>query len=171
MSENGTAEAVAEAPGGTGSELREIGRALEGESRKLWDPGDEEPASLADVQVTRKDGELQPIRVRTLFEGAVIEFLPITWGDRKRFPLRDKGVEQFTDEERLELVRAKLVRPDLSELSLEEIAETVDWNFIDDCATAIVANSRFRLRRQLPEIRETDLGKAEGDAGETPPGS
>jgi len=105
-------------------------------------------ASLDDMRVTRDDsGRIEPMRRRTVWESHVIEFRPLTYRDRNRYRLDQRGLLELDDEERLELLRLKVIRPDFSGVdSLDDFG----WTTIDDILTTIQLFSRDRRRKDLP---------------------
>lgn len=122
--------------------------------------------SLDDMRVSRdRDGRLEPRKVETLWEGNVIRFLPMTYGDRNKYRLDVRGVTELDDEERAEFLSEHLLDEDgdLVDLSAEDLQD-FGWTTIDDVLNTIGFFSRDRRRDRLPRPVPDDGGKADPGA-------
>ena len=119
-----------------------------------------EIASLDDMRVTRDGaGRVEPMRRLTLWENHVVTFRPLTYRDRNKYRLDDRGLLQLEDEERLEFLQEHMVKP-----SFEDVASLEDfgWTTVDDLLLTIQLFSRDRKRKELPRPmgEEESGGKA-----------
>lgn len=131
-------------------------------------PGpDDDPIALDDVRLSRRDGQLEPLKVKTMMNAHVIEFRPISYGAKVRLSLYDRDVMALDDEEKLALLQEHMVQPSFEDVTVDELRQEFDWMFVDDLCLTIVKESRSRFRAALPEVRETESGKADGSETES----
>lgn len=127
---------------------------------------DEPVSSLEDMRVSRNgDGDLEPKKVRTLWERNVIRFRPMTYRDRNKYRLDQRGLIALSDEERVEFLAEHVVEPEgFAEMESPEDLEDFGWTTIDDLLLTIQLFSRDRRRDQIPRPVRDGGGKEVAEA-------
>lgn len=150
----------------TRSEIREEAARQVARARTRSRPEpDEDPIALDDVRLSRKDGELEPLKRRSMLNGHTVVFRPVSYGAKVRHDLYDRDVMALTDEEKLELLREFYLAPDFEGVEVEEMRREFDWLFVDDLCLTLVKESRSRFRAGLPDVQERESGKEEVGEG------
>lgn len=128
---------------------------------------DEPTSSLEDMRVSRdpETGQAEAKKVRTLWEGHVIRFLPMTYRDRNKYRLDQRGLIELEDSERVEFLSEHVVEPEgFAELETAEDLNQFGWTTIDDLLMTIQLFSRDRRRDDLPRPVSENGGKADPGA-------
>lgn len=121
------------------------------------------------LQVSRTDGEVDPVEVSTS-NGYALTFTPLTWADNKRYEIDRRSILDLSDEEKADLISRHVIRLEVPKLGVvtdwddvgEEEFEHWGWELLNDiCATiGIYSKSAFRGR--------LDAFRSEGKAGAAP---
>lgn len=139
-----------------------IGKIIEQRENGDLPPGpDEEPVSREDIQLRRKHGRPEPIKVRTPIQGLVVEIVPLSWGVGRELRLDHRGLRDLSGEEMVQIVREHVVTPDLSGIDVEWAEKHMDWASVTDLAAAVMERSRSTYRMEIPSVEEVG-GEEEG---------
>lgn len=139
-----------------------LGQIIEQRQSGDLPPGpDEEPVSREDIQLRRKHGRPEPLKVRTPIQEIVVEIVPLTWGVGRELRLAHRGLRDLSGEELIEVVREHVVTPDLSDIDVEWAEDHLDWATVTDLAAAVIERSRSTYRMEIPSVEEV-TGEEEG---------
>lgn len=114
--------------------------------------------SLNDLVIARDDdGNRIPLIATLLRSGRAIMILPVTYGESLQFESREKETHDWSLKDKLMLLRNNVVKPDLSELTMEQMTNDFDGMLVDEIVEAVLLYSGI-----LRHVAEAQTGVKKG---------